>query len=80
MGLGGGWRQGPVYKWKFDPTFVETEVNFNAKKQTMVQVGEVKSVDRFTVNFPQDFAIQDYNTVIVWCETFGEFITSARYK
>ncbi|MDC5704896.1 DM13 domain-containing protein [Vibrio europaeus] len=71
---------GPDYKLYFSPTFVETEADFNAQKQTMVQVGEVKSFDRFTVSLPKDFAIQDYNTVVVWCETFGEFITSARYK
>jgi len=24
--------------------------------------------------------ISEYSSVIVWCETFGEFITSAKYK
>jgi hypothetical protein len=23
---------------------------------------------------------QAYNTVIVWCESFGQFITAARYR
>jgi hypothetical protein len=22
----------------------------------------------------------DYNSVIVWCESFGQFITAARYR
>ncbi|MDG2733504.1 hypothetical protein P7M77_26085 [Vibrio parahaemolyticus] len=24
--------------------------------------------------------MSEYNTVVVWCETFGEFITSAKYQ
>ncbi|EEX93877.1 hypothetical protein VIA_001035 [Vibrio orientalis CIP 102891 = ATCC 33934] len=71
---------GPDYKLYFSPTFVETEADFNANKAQMIQVGEVKSFDRFTVSLPEGFPLKDYNTVIVWCETFGEFITSARYK
>lgn len=71
---------GPDYKLYFSPTFVETEVDFNAQKENMVLVGEVKSFDRFTVDLPDNFPLNDYNSVIVWCETFGEFITSARYK
>ena len=71
---------GPDYKLYFSPTFVETEADFAANKDQMVQVGDVKSFDRFTVSLPEGFDASQYNTVIVWCETFGEFITSARYK
>ncbi|MEZ8100817.1 DM13 domain-containing protein [Vibrio bivalvicida] len=71
---------GPDYKLYFSPSFIETEADFNAQKDQMARVGEVKSFDRFTVTLPQGFPINDYNTVIVWCETFGEFITSARYR
>jgi hypothetical protein len=24
--------------------------------------------------------LKNYNTVIVWCESFGEFITAAKYR
>jgi hypothetical protein len=24
--------------------------------------------------------LENYNTVIVWCESFGEFITAAKYR
>jgi hypothetical protein len=71
---------GPDYKVYLSPLFVETEVDFNANKSKMVKVGEVKTFDRFTVNLSEEINTSDYNTVIVWCETFGEFITSARYK
>ena len=71
---------GPDYKLYFSPTFIETEDEFNKHKSKMRNVGEVKSFERFTIRLPDDIRLDDYNTVIVWCETFGEFITSARYK
>jgi hypothetical protein len=46
----------------------------------MVKVGEVKTFDRFMVTLPQDLPLDNYTSVIVWCETFGEFITSAQLK
>ncbi|KGY11588.1 phenylalanine--tRNA ligase [Vibrio tubiashii] len=71
---------GPDYKLYFSPTFIETEVDFIAQKDNMVLVGEVKSFDRFNVKLPDNFPLDEYNSIIIWCETFGEFITSARYK
>ncbi|MCG9595895.1 DM13 domain-containing protein [Vibrio sp. Isolate25] len=71
---------GPDYKLYLSPQFVETEADFNQQKQTMVKVGDVKTFDRFTLDLPSDVSLAEYNTVIVWCETFGEFITSARFK
>ncbi|MCZ4292592.1 DM13 domain-containing protein [Vibrio sinaloensis] len=71
---------GPDYKLYFSPTFIETEADFLAQKDQMVQVGDVKSFDRFTVTLPTGFDAAKYNTVIIWCESFGQFITSARYK
>ncbi|WP_422138763.1 DM13 domain-containing protein [Endozoicomonas sp. ALC020] len=32
------------------------------------------------VTVPSNININSYNTVVVWCETFGEFITAARYR
>ncbi|MDF4687333.1 DM13 domain-containing protein, partial [Vibrio parahaemolyticus] len=42
--------------------------------------GDVKTFDNFVVEVPQSTSISEYNTVVVWCETFGEFITSAKYQ
>lgn len=46
----------------------------------MINVGDVKTFDRFMVTLPQDLPLDNYTTVIVWCETFGEFITSAKLE
>ena len=71
---------GPDYQLYFSPEFVETEEDFNRLKPDMRHVGPVKTFENFVVALPQDLELERYNTVIVWCETFGQFITSARYR
>ena len=71
---------GPDYKLYLASEFVETEADFNRLKSTMVRVGDVKTFENFAVKVPADINPSNYNTVIVWCESFGEFITSAKYR
>ena len=35
---------------------------------------------RLLVDVPEGVNVADYSTVIVWCESFGEFITAAKYQ
>lgn len=71
---------GPDYKLYLSPEFIETEAEFNRLKTQMALVGDVKTFDNFLVAVPPGIDPSRYTTVIVWCETFGEFITSAKYK
>ncbi|WP_028024202.1 DM13 domain-containing protein [Enterovibrio calviensis] len=71
---------GPDYKLYFSPEFVETEADFERLKPKMAQAGDVKTFDNFLVRVPAHIDPTKYNTVIVWCESFGEFITAARYQ
>ncbi|MBL8473223.1 MAG: DM13 domain-containing protein [Rhodocyclaceae bacterium] len=71
---------GPDYKLYFSPQFVETEADFHRLKSGMVRVGEVKTFRNFLVPLPDSVDPSRYNTVIVWCETFGQFITAAQYR
>lgn len=71
---------GPDYKLYFSPKFVETEAQFNALKASMALVGDVKTFDNFVVAIPPSIDPANYEAVIVWCESFGQFITSARYQ
>lgn len=71
---------GPDYKLYLSPTFVEDEAQFNAAKARMVRVGDVRTFENFIVDLPSTIDPADYDTVIVWCEAFGEFITAARYR
>lgn len=71
---------GPDYKVYLTTDFVDDEASFNAIKANSLEVGDVKTFDGFITDLPDDVDIESYNTVVVWCETFGEFITSAKYK
>lgn len=71
---------GPDYKLYLSPEFVETEAEFARLKASMVRVGDVKTFRNFIVAIPDGIDAANYTTVIVWCETFGQFITSARYR
>ena len=71
---------GPDYKLYLSPAFVETEVEFNQLKKSMVRVGDVKTFENFVVAVPAGIELEKYSAVIVWCETFGQFITAAKYR
>jgi hypothetical protein len=71
---------GPDYKLYLSPEFVETEADFQRLKPRMVRVGDVKTFDNFLVPVPPAVDIASYDTVIVWCESFGQFITAAKYR
>jgi hypothetical protein len=71
---------GPDYKLYLSPEFVETEADFNRLKPRMVRVGDVKTFRNFLVPLPPGVDPARYTTVVVWCESFGQFISAAKYK
>ena len=71
---------GPDYRLYLSPTFVETEADFNALKSEMVEVGPVRTFDSFLLSVPDDIDPSEFNAAIVWCESFGQFITAAEYQ
>jgi hypothetical protein len=70
---------GPDYILYLSPEFVETEADFLRLKPKMAAVGSVKTFENFVVPVPKSIDPSRFNTVIVWCESFGQFITAARY-
>lgn len=71
---------GPDYKLYLSPEFVETEAEFARLKSRMVRVGDVRTFENFVVSVPESIDVSSYNTAIVWCESFGQFITAAKYR
>ncbi len=71
---------GPDYKLYLTKSFVEDEAGFEAIKADSVNVGDIKTFNGFLVDLPEGVDPAEYNTVLVWCETFGEFITAAKYR
>lgn len=71
---------GPDYRLYLSPKFVETEADFELLKSDMVQVGLVRTFENFMVAVPESLDPGEFNTAIVWCESFGQFITAATYQ
>jgi len=71
---------GPDYKLYLLKEYVETERDFLRLKPSAIRVGDVKTFDNFIVAVPESVNVSDYTTVVVWCESFSQFITSAKYR
>ncbi|MEX3007289.1 DM13 domain-containing protein [Hoeflea sp. TYP-13] len=71
---------GPDYKVYLVSEFVEDEDAFLPLKDQSKLIGDVKTFEGFILDVPEGVDIAQYDTVLVWCETFGEFITAAKYR
>ena len=71
---------GPDYRLYLSPRFVETEAEFEALKSQMTQIGNIDTFENFVVSVPEGVSIDDFSAVIVWCESFGQFISAAKYR
>ncbi|MCH2077339.1 MAG: DM13 domain-containing protein [Rhodobacteraceae bacterium] len=71
---------GPDYRVYLVPGPVGHEDDFEPLKATSIEVGAVKSFGGFLIDLPADVDIEAYNTVLVWCEAFGEYITAGTYR
>lgn len=71
---------GPDYKLYLVPEFVEDEAQFLRLKSQSLRVGDIKTFENFIVPVPDGVDVARYTTVLVWCETFSEFISAARYR
>ncbi|HYD76081.1 DM13 domain-containing protein [Ramlibacter sp.] len=80
IALAGRLAPGPDYKLYLSPEFVETEADFARLKPRMVRIGDVRTFENFVVPVPESVDVSQYDTVIVWCESFSQFISSARYR
>ena len=80
IALRGSIAPGPAYKLYLSPVFVETEDDFLRTRDRMVPVGDVRTFENFVVPIPEEIHPDPYNTVVIWCESFGQFITAAKYR
>ncbi len=71
---------GPDYKLYLTAEFVEDEEQFLAVKDTAQLLGDIKTFAGFVIDVPSAVDIEAYTTVVVWCETFSEFISAAKYR
>jgi len=71
---------GPDYRLYLTPKIASDEPTFLAIKAQSAYVGDIKTFDKFIVEIPEDINPSDYHALVIWCETFGEFITAAEYR
>ncbi len=80
IALEGRLAPGPDYRLYLSPEFVETEAGFEALKSQMIEVGPVRTFENFMVSVPDSVDPTAFSAAIVWCESFGQFITAAKYQ
>jgi hypothetical protein len=80
IALAGKLAPGPDYKLYLSPEFLETEADFKRLRSRMARVADVKTFENFVVAVPESIDVGRYTTVIIWCETFSQFITAAQYR
>jgi hypothetical protein len=71
---------GPDYQLYLTPALAQTEEEFLMMKDESAKIGGVKTFDNFILDIPENIDPANYRALIVWCESFGEFITAASYR
>lgn len=71
---------GPDYRLYLTSQLVLTEQEFLAVKDEAAYIGDIKTFDNFILEVPENINPANFGAIVVWCETFGEFITAAKYK
>ncbi len=80
VALTGRLAPGPDYKLYLSPEFADTREAFFKLKGRSVRLGDVKTFENFIVAVPPSVDVSQYNTAVVWCESFSQFISAARYR
>jgi hypothetical protein len=80
IALDGRVAPGPDYKLYLAPEFVATKAAFERVKARSLRVGDVRTFDNFVVPIGAPIDLSAYDTVVVWCESFSQFISAARYR
>lgn len=80
VALMGSLAPGPDYRLYLAPEFVEDEEGFRRVKASSVDIGAVRTFENFVVPIPDTVNPAEYNTVVVWCEAFSQFISAAQYR
>ncbi len=68
---------GPDYRLYLTKMQVSSKQEFLDIKDDALQIAPIKAFRNFSVSVPAGVATGDYGGIIVWCERFGAFITSA---
>lgn len=71
---------GPDYMLYLVPKIVGQESDFLAIKDESQLIGPVTSFRGFALKIPKGVKVENYQAVLVWCESFSEFIALGKYQ
>ncbi|MEO6919907.1 MAG: DM13 domain-containing protein [Collimonas sp.] len=72
---------GPDYKVYLTSEYVGSKEEFMKIKERALRVGEVKTFERFIVDMSQQpVDLSRYDSVVIWCETYSQFISAAQFR
>jgi hypothetical protein len=71
---------GPDYKVYLTSEYVDNKEDFLKLKERALRVGEVKTFNGFIVELARPVDLSRYNTVVIWCETYSQFISAAQFR
>ena len=71
---------GPDYQLYMTRELAVTEQEFLLIKEQSAKIGAVMTFDNFILDLPENINPANFKAIIIWCETFGEFITAASYQ
>lgn len=80
ISLTGQLAPGPAYRLYLTREHVDTADGFLRIKSASTPVGEIKTFNNFMLPVPTGVDVSAYVGVVIWCESFQRFITSARYR
>ena len=70
----------PDYRLYLTPQYIETEDAFFKIKEQSAQVGSIKTFEGFALENIAEIYDPRFNSVVIWCERFSQFITSAKFR
>ncbi len=80
ISLMGSLAPGPDYYLYLTRNLVDTSDSFLEIKADSLKVGPIRTFDNFIVPLDESVDLEQYAAIVVWCEIFSQFITSASYR
>ena len=80
VSFAGSLSPGPDYRLYLSPVMVNSADEFKGVKSDAVEIGSIKTFNNFVVPVPDGIKLDKFRAVVVWCESFGMFITAASYR
>lgn len=80
ISFSGALAPGPDYRLYLTPELALDEQAFISQKDQSVYIGDVRTFDNFILEIPENVNTAAFKGVVIWCETFSEFITAAEYQ